>query len=74
MEKLIEIDKFKLIVMSKEVSDAECEKYFLDFEVGNSDEIKDICNILIKYRPKVADKIDKIMKGNLRFVVSQNFP
>ena len=58
-----EILKFKLACKSVEFTDEEIDILFVNFELESEDEIGEILNILLQYRPKVHEKYEKQIHG-----------
>ncbi len=58
-----EILKFKLACKGDELTDEQVDHLFLNFRLQGEDEIAEILDILIRFRPKIYDKHERQISG-----------
>ncbi len=51
------LNKFKLLILSPEVTDTEIEVVFMEFSIENEEELIEVCNLLREHRSALYNSL-----------------
>lgn len=62
----VSVHDFKLVVIDKELSDADILKLFPEVVLNSEDDIRELVGVLKKHRPKVAQQLEQQLDRRVR--------